>query len=172
MSAAGRLRARFSSALACAFVSTVLILTTAPAYAGSAGGHDGVPRSFNLAACYQIVQREGRMIAWARWEERFPLAKTRQGEFAEDTPVWVTDLIKGWIEDAYTWTATDEQVQHWADELGDSSNLPTADDLSVPVTIAIWMRRLSRDCDAHEIQANAGGNEEIVADRALDARHL
>jgi hypothetical protein len=118
-----------------------------PAQAGSGIAHGRLPAQFNPVVCYQLVHHTGRMIAWARWEEGFSLEKTRTGEFREGTPMWVVELIQGWISDAYEWRATDEQVRQWAEELGDASNLPHADQLNVHQTIAIWMRRIARQCD-------------------------
>jgi hypothetical protein len=125
------------------------------AHAGSGRGHDRQPQQFNLAACYQLVHHEGRMIAWARWEEGFPLEKTRAGEFREDTPAWMIDLVHTWIADAYGWQATDEQVRQWAEELGNTDDLPRATQLTKHETIAIWMRRLARHCDSRQAQASA-----------------
>jgi len=117
------------------------------AYAGSGRAHDRAPQKFNLAACYQLVHHEGRMIAWARWEEHFSLEKTRSAQFAEGTPTWVVDLIQAWIADAYDWRPTDEQIHQWAEELGNAENLPSAQRLTTHETIAIWMRRIARQCD-------------------------
>jgi hypothetical protein len=142
---------------------TMLTLCTflAPlAQAGSAQGHGRTPDQFNLVACYQLVQREGRMIAWARWEERFPEQKIRTGQFSEGTPVWVVELVQIWISDAYAWQVTDAQVQQWAEELGNARNLPSAKRLSTHQTIAIWMRRISRQCDS---KAEAKAQEGLVA---------
>jgi hypothetical protein len=58
------------------------------------------------------------------------------------------DLVQGWIADAYEWRATDEQVLQWARELGNAEDLPHADRLTVSETIAIWMRRIARQCAA------------------------
>jgi hypothetical protein len=140
--------------------NTCLLLLTctlaAPlAHAGSGRAHDRQPQQFNLAACYQLVHHEGRMIAWARWEENFPLEKTRTGEFREDTPVWMIDIVHTWIADAYRWQATDEQVRQWAEELGNTDDLPSAARLTKHETIAIWMRRLARHCDSRQVQASA-----------------
>lgn len=108
-----------------------------------------LPSEFTRPACYGVAYREGRMIAWARWEQQYSLAKARQVGFAEGTPVWAMQLVNAWVEDAYVWKVTDEQILRWAQELGDISSLPRADKLSVHETIAIWMRHLAMDCDAH-----------------------
>jgi hypothetical protein len=126
------------------------------AQAGSGQGHGRTPETFNLVACYQLVQREGRMIAWARWEERFSEAKIRTGQFSEGTPAWIVELVQAWIADAYAWQATDEQVLQWATELGSAENVPNANGLTTHQTIAIWMRRISRHCDS-KAQAAADG---------------
>jgi len=93
------------------------------------------------------------MIAWARWERQFPLEKTLSGRFPDGTPAWAVDLVGGWITDAYQWRVTDEQVYEWAAELGNVDNLPHADRLSVHETIAIWMRRIGRQCSGHSPHA-------------------
>jgi len=123
------------------------VLVQPSAQAGSGISHGKLPEEFSPVVCYQLVHQTGRMIAWARWEEGFSLEKTRTGEFREGTPMWVVELIQGWISDAYEWRATDDQVRQWAEELGDASNLPHADQLDVHQTIAIWMRRIARGCD-------------------------
>lgn len=117
------------------------------AHAGSVAEHDAASRPFSPVACYQLVQQAGRMIAWARWEEGFSLEKIRSGQFREGTPDWMIVLVQGWITDAYHWRATDEQVYQWAAELGNVDNLPGADQLSAHQTIAIWLRRIARQCD-------------------------
>lgn len=124
----------------------------APADAGSGRGHDRQPQEFNLVACYQMVQHEGRMIAWARWEEGFSLEKTRSGGFRDGTPMWMVNMIHDWIADAYQWQVTDEQIRQWAEELGDTEGLPSATRLTTHETIAIWMRRLARHCDNRQAQ--------------------
>jgi hypothetical protein len=112
------------------------------------GSDDGMPRVFGTAACYQLVQGTGRMIAWVRWEvgasEDSVVAK-----FEEDTPAWIIDLTNRWIADAYHWEVTDDQVRQWAGELGDGA-WPRAEQLTTPQTIAIWLRRIARQC--HELR--------------------
>ena len=104
------------------------------------------PQSFDRIACYDLVQREGRMIAWARWEQGYSLEKTRAGQFADGTPAWMAAIVHTWINDAYSWQVTDEQIRQWAEELGNTDHLPAANRLSRHETIAIWMRRIARQC--------------------------
>jgi hypothetical protein len=115
------------------------------------------PRStssqFTTAACYDLVQDAGRMIAWARWERHFSVEKTRSAGFRDNTPQWVIELVQDWIADAYQWRATDQQVLEWASELGRVENLPRADQLTTHQAIAIWMRRIARQCNAHSPHA-------------------
>jgi hypothetical protein len=118
-------------------------------------GRGPAPQTFNVTACYQLAQHEGRMVAWARWEKRFSLEKIRSAEFGDDTPAWIVDRVQAWITDAYTWQVTDEQVQQWAVELGNTEDLPRATGLTVHQTIAIWMRRISRQCDSQQEQVSA-----------------
>ncbi len=105
-------------------------------------------QALTALACYELVQDAGRMIAWARWEQGFSLEKTRSAPFPPNTPPWMVALVQEWITDAYQWQATDEQVLQWAAELGSVDNLPHAADLSKHETIAIWMRRIARQCTA------------------------
>ena len=88
------------------------------------------------------------MIAWARWEQHFPLEKTRSAPFPPNTPPWMIELVQEWITDAYQWQATDEQILQWASELGNVENLPHPAQLSAHETIAIWMRHIARQCSA------------------------
>jgi len=106
------------------------------------------PHTFERPVCYWVAQQVGRTIAWARWEQRYPEHKTRNAGLGQGTPQWVIEVVNDWIADAYAWQATDEQVRAWAEELGDVSDVPRADQLSVYQTIAIWMRRIGRDCNA------------------------
>lgn len=62
-----------------------------------------VPEEFTRPACYQLVRREGRMIAWARWEEGHSLERTQAGSFAAGTPDWMVRMVETWIADAYSW---------------------------------------------------------------------
>jgi hypothetical protein len=141
------------------------------AHAESARGHGNVPQTFNVVACYQLVRHEGRMIAWARWEEHFSLEKTRSGQFGEGTPPWIVDTVQAWITDAYTWSATDEQIRQWAEELGNADNLPSASQLSVHETIAIWMRRIGHSCN-RQAEASASAGEPAIVSMGRDApRH-
>jgi hypothetical protein len=113
------------------------------------------PLEFSAAACYGLVGAAGRPIAWARWEKHLSLNQTRSAPFRPDTPAWVIDLVNGWIDDAYQWRATDQQIRQWAAELGSVEDLPSADALSVPETIAIWMRRIGRQCNERDVRAGA-----------------
>lgn len=128
--------------------------------AAFAHGYEAPPAEFSAAACYGLVDAAGRSIAWARWEKHLSLDKTRSAPFRANTPVWVIELVKGWIEDAYQWRATDTQIRQWASELGSVDDLPSADALSVHETIAIWMRRIARQCNEQDIRAAAVSVEE------------
>lgn len=113
---------------------------------------------FNPAACYQLVRNAGRHIAWARWEQQFPVEKTRSAVLREATPEWAVDLEKRWISDAYEWRASDEQIWQWAAELGSVDDLPSADQLSVHESIAIWLRRIARQCKQQDTHTAAAVN--------------
>lgn len=132
--------ARIVRALAC----TALMLVAAPV---SSSQQAPTPPEFDRVACYQLAQREGRLIARARWEDRVPLETTRAVEFGAETPHWVVELVQQWIGDAYTWRISDENIREWAQELGNVDRLPSASSLSVHESIAIWMRRISKQCD-------------------------
>lgn len=103
-------------------------------------------RAFNPVMCHELVQDAGRMIAWARWEQGFSLEQVQAAPFPPNTPPWMLALVHDWIADAYQWQATDEQVYQWAAELGNTDNLPGAAQLNPHETIAIWMRRIARQC--------------------------
>ena len=142
----------------------VLLLLLAAWFAQSPGaahahGYEAPPAEFSVAACYGLVQAAGRPIAWARWEKHLSLSQTRVAPFRPNTPGWVIDLVKGWVEDAYQWRATDEQIHQWAAELGSVEDLPSVDTLSVPERIAIWMRRIGRQCD--EAEARVGPSAKL-----------
>jgi len=113
---------------------------------------------FNAAACYQLVQNAGRQIAWARWEQRLSVEKTQSAELHDGTPVWASRLVREWIADAYEWHASDEQIRQWASELGSVDHLPSAEQLSVHESIAIWMRRIGRQCGERTAHADASAN--------------
>ena len=100
------------------------------------------------AVCHELVQDAGRMIAWARWEQGFSLEKTRSAPFPPNTPSWKLALVQDWITDAYQWQATDEQILQWAAELGNVEDLPRATQLNRHELIAIWLRRIARQCTA------------------------
>ena len=108
---------------------------------------EGLPDQFDSSTCYQLVRETGRIIAWARWEEGFPLEKTRKGQFREDTPVWMSELVQNWITDAYQWQATDEQIRQLAMELGYAGELPRVDQLNTRQTMNLWMQRIAHNCD-------------------------
>jgi hypothetical protein len=108
------------------------------------------PPDFNVRACQEMVRHEGRMIAWARWEQGFPLQKTRSAKLADGAPRWAVELVRTWIGDAYAWRVSDANVRQWAQELGNADNLPKASQLTPHETIAIWLRRIARDCDARK----------------------
>jgi hypothetical protein len=146
-------------------------LLTPLAQAGSAKGHGSVPATFDRVACYQLVQHEGRMIAWARWEEKFSLEKIRSGQFGQGTPPWIIDMVQAWIADAYTWSVSDEQIRQWAEELGNTDNLPSASQLSVHETIAIWMRRIGHQCNRHAEASASAPERAIVSVRRDLPRH-
>jgi hypothetical protein len=104
--------------------------------------------AFDRLACYDLVRHEGRRIAWARWEKGYSLERTRAGHFADGTPAWMLRMLDNWISDAYSWQVTDAQIHEWAAELGNTANLPSTTGLSRHETIAIWMRRIARQCAA------------------------
>jgi hypothetical protein len=132
-------------ALAAAIAFTLLAILVPLARAGFDEGTDGAPEVFDRAACYQLVQETGRMIAWARWELGAPESAVSV-RFEDDTPEWIVDLTKRWIEDAYHWQVTDDQVRRWAGELGERSGSAHVDELTTPQTIAIWLRRIATQC--------------------------
>ncbi len=130
----------------------VALLASAPASADPRNPYQ-LPEKFDRVVCYWVAQQLGRTIAWARWEQDYTEAKTRAAGLGQGTPTWVTDVIGDWIGDAYAWRPTDEQVRTWAEELGDVGDVPRASDLTRYQTIAVWMRRIGRDCDARETGA-------------------
>jgi hypothetical protein len=131
--------------------------------AAFAHGYEPPPAEFSAVACYGLVDAAGRSIAWARWEKHLSLEKTRSAPFRANTPLWAIELVNGWIEDAYQWRATDTQIRQWASELGSVDDLPSADALSVHETIAIWMRRIARQCNEQDIRAAAVSVEQSLA---------
>ena len=130
---------RSAAALCCALMVPAV-------FADPGHRQGGTPETFTRVACYDLVQHEGRMIAWARWEQGDSLEKTQAGQFPPETPEWMVSLIRRWITDAYSWQVTDEQIYQWAAELGNTDHLPSASRLSRHETIAIWMRRIARQC--------------------------
>jgi len=116
------------------------------ARAAAERGQEAAPMEFSVAACYQLVRNAGRQIAWARWEREFPVERTRAAVLREATTEWTIELEQKWISDAYEWRASDEQIRQWAAELGSVEDLPSAEQLSVHESIAIWLRRIGREC--------------------------
>lgn len=106
-----------------------------------------LPDHFTVSACHNLALDTGRMIAWARWEQRYPLEKVRFDPYEPGTPDWVISLTEGWVKDAYQWRATDDQVLQWASELGSTQYLPKASQLTKHEHIAIWLRRIARNCE-------------------------
>ena len=158
----GRLSQRARPMTGHAGIALVLLLGTALTQfprAAFADGYTPPPAEFSAMACYGLVDAAGRSIAWARWEKHLSLEKTRSAPFRANTPAWGIDLVGGWIEDAYQWRATDTQIRQWASELGSVDDLPSADALSVHQTIAIWMRRIARQCKEQDIRAAAMGRD-------------
>jgi len=121
----------------------------------AAHDQESVAPDFNAVACYQLVQDTGRRIAWARWEQRSPVEKIRSVVLRDGTPSWAITLVKEWVTDAYEWQPSDEQVRQWAAELGSVDHLPRAEQLSVHEAIAIWMRRIGRQCSERAARADA-----------------
>jgi hypothetical protein len=140
-------RLRSVSILALAGMTALALLAVLMPMARAAPdeGGEGTPQVFDTAACYQLVQDTGRMIAWARWELRAPQASVMV-RFEDDTPEWIVDLTHRWIEDAYHWEATDDQIRQLASEPGDGIGSSRADELTAPQTIAIWLRRIAQQC--------------------------
>lgn len=122
-----------------------------PAQADPMERSPAMPYRFSTAACYQLVQDAGRMIAWARWEQGYSLEKTRAAQFPSETPPWMIELVQAWITDAYEWHATDDQILQWASELGSVHDLPRASQLNPHETIAIWLRRIARGCQSPRV---------------------
>ena len=116
---------------------------------------DALPRDFSVGACHQMVQHEGRMIAWARWEQGFSLQKVRAVKFDESSPPWFVELVQTWIGDAYSWRVSDANVRNWAEELGNTDKLPSASELTPHEMIAIWLRRIAQDCESRKGEASA-----------------
>jgi len=84
--------------------------------------------------------------------------KTRSAELHDGTPVWASRLVREWIADAYEWHASNEQIRQWAAELGSVDPLPSAEQLSVHEAIAIWMRRIGRQCGERTAHADVSAN--------------
>jgi hypothetical protein len=141
----------YNAAMVLAFLFGFCLAQCAPV--AFAHTNEPPPPDYSAAACYGLVQNAGRAIAWARWEKGLSLEKTRSAPFRANTPNWVIDLVKGWIDDAYQWRATDQQIRQWAAELGSVDDLPSAEALSVHEKIAIWMRRIGRQCDGQDVHA-------------------
>ena len=151
----------YKGAMALAFLLGFCFAPCAPV--AFAHMNEPPPPDYTAAACYGLVQNTGRAIAWARWEKGLSLEKTRSASFRAGTPGWVIDLVNGWIDDAYQWRVTDQQIRQWGAELGSVDDLPSAEALSVHEKIAIWMRRIGRQCDERDVHASTsakltGGN--------------
>jgi hypothetical protein len=145
-----RAKPRRLSSIATGAVSSILALVFLAALMPMARAapeerDDGTPEVLDAAACYQLVQDTGRMIAWARWELGAPESNVVV-RFEDDTPEWIVDLTNRWIADAYHWEATDDQIRQWTTELGEGTGSSRADQLTTPQTIAIWLRRIARQC--------------------------
>lgn len=139
----------YNGAMVLAFLWGLCLAQCAPV--AFAHMNEPPPPDYTAAACYGLVQNAGRAIAWARWEKGLSLEKTRSAPFRASTPGWVIDLVNGWIDDAYQWRATDQQIRQWGAELGSVDDLPSAEALSVHEKIAIWMRRIGRQCDGRDV---------------------
>jgi hypothetical protein len=140
-----RLRSIASLAVVGVIALTLLAVLVPVARAAPDQGGDGAPQAFDTAACYQLVQDTGRLIAWARWELGAP-ENNVVARFDDGTPEWIVDLTNRWIEDAYHWEATDDQIRRWASELGDGNGSSPGDELTTPQTIAIWLHRIALQC--------------------------
>lgn len=118
----------------------------APGFATADPESPPLPVHYSQSACHGLVMDAGRMIAWARWEQRLSLERVRSSPVRDGTPEWVAQLVQGWVTDAYLWTPTSEQIHQWAEELGSTTFLPRVDQLTKHETIAIWLRRIARAC--------------------------
>ena len=140
-------KATLSKATLCGYLLSLCFLGSPQVYADPEIALDRAAQKFELSACYKLVQFEGRMIAWARWEQGLSKSQMRSAEFRAGTPFWIIELVDHWISDAYKWQATDAHILQWARELGSVEDLPRPQDLTTPETIAIWMRRIAQHCD-------------------------
>jgi hypothetical protein len=102
--------------------------------------------SSDLGSCYELARDTGRQIAWARWERGISREDIRTAKVAGHLPDATVARIKGWIEEAYSWSPDDKDIYQWAAELGLVEDLPTTATLTKHETIGIWMRRLARQC--------------------------
>ena len=134
---------RIRQALSTPSLLAILLTTVLIADAGAASEtrDEVAPPVFDAAACYQLVNDTGRKIAWARWELGAPEDNVVV-RFDDDTPEWIVDLTQRWIEDAYHWQVTEEQVR----QLDGASWLSASPELTTPQTIALWLRRIARQC--------------------------
>lgn len=134
---------RISTWTSAAFLFAILSSTVLVPDAGAASEarDEAAPPVFDAAACYQLVSDTGRKIAWARWEIGAPEDNVVV-RFDDDTPEWIVDLTQRWIEDAYHWQATDDQVR----QLGAAGALSPSQELTTPQTIALWLRRIALQC--------------------------
>jgi len=146
-----RLRPIRDAVLVWGLVLLLYAVLAGPVQADPLERSQALPYRFSTAACYQLVQDAGRMIAWARWEQGYTLEKTRAAQFPTETPPWMLELVQAWITDAYEWQATDDQILQWASELGSVHDLPRVSQLNRHETIAIWLRRIARGCQTPRV---------------------
>jgi len=154
---------RFARAAALVPCVALLCAVAAPRMAPADAELPPLPQHYSQAVCHALVMDAGRMIAWARWEQRLSLERVRAGPVREGTPGWVTQLVQGWITDAYQWQPTNDQIHQWAEELGSTRFLPRVEQLTKHETIAIWMRRIARGCPSEEPASTAAATDPIVA---------
>ena len=122
-----------------------------------------LPPRYNQSVCHALVMDAGRMIAWARWEQRLSLERVLTSPTRAGTPDWVAQLVQVWMTDAYRWQPTSAQIHQWGEELGSTKSLPRVDQLTKHETIAIWLRRIARGCLAQ------GASPETAAMPVADA---
>ncbi len=143
------------------------IALLAPGFATADPESPPLPVRYSQSACHRLVMDAGRMIAWARWEQRLSLERVRTGPIREGTPDWVVHLVQGWVTDAYQWQPTNEQIHQWARELGSTTFLPRVDQLTKHETIAIWLRRIARACPEQEAAPGSAALPVVAADAGV-----